>query len=38
MQSKQVDLYAYASMAIAAVQELQKKIERLEAESARLKK
>jgi hypothetical protein len=38
MASKQVDLYAYASMVLATVQEQQKKIEALEAEIANLKK
>ena len=38
MNSKQVDLYAYASMVLATVQEQQKKIAALEAQIETLKK
>ena len=38
MNSKQVDLYAYASMVLATVQEQQKKIAALEAQIEQLKK
>lgn len=38
MNAKQVDVYAYASMVLATVQEQQKKIEALEAQIATLKK
>jgi hypothetical protein len=38
MAQKHVDLYAYASMVLATVQEQQRKIEALEAEVARLSK
>jgi hypothetical protein len=38
MNAKQVDVYAYASMVLATVQEQQKKIDALQAEIDRLKK
>jgi len=38
MNAKQVDVYAYASMVLATVQEQQKKIEALEAQIEQLKK